>query len=341
LRWPAADDHVSAEPESGDVPLTIRVSYEGGAATYVRGAETEVLGCPDRVDIEVSVEIETEGGALNERFETVLAMESRIGRIHYRRPRELLGGSLSITPSQDSNATVLGPDLDFALQVSELGTSGRLAVTADGMDTTAGAVVPLIRVAGWPAGADCPSNELVAPPDGSVSGVSPMLISDLVAAQRVPFTWADGTTTDLIVSPQPSDRAGCALEDGDVFHWRFDADVSAATSDGALNGPLSASVHLIQQPERVTAVVEMSGTLGNEPLRALLPISDAAATNPYDGYVDFAVRHSFAWPSEQFLGSQGRLSVVVAPPPACDEEECDVRFTLAEGGIPREVAPPQ
>jgi hypothetical protein len=73
-------------------------------------------------------------------------------------------------------------------------------------------------------------------------------------------------------------------------------------------------------------------------LRALLPTT--AAASDYDaGYVDFRVTHDFAWPSAQLLESTGALSVVVAPPPACDREECDVQFRLAEGRVPATAAP--
>jgi hypothetical protein len=223
LRWPAAGGKVSAAPESGDVPLTIRVSYLGAAAAYVdaiNGGDpgTEVLGCPDHVEVEVSVEVQTDGGALNERFDAVLAMDHRTGRIGYRAPLRSLGGSLSLEPPprQGAKRTVLGPELEYFLQISELGTSGRLAVivreftngtetTRVGLDTN-----PLVGFAAWPAVRDCDSDELVAPFDRGLDGVSPARISELVAAQDVPFTWVDGTETTLVVSPRPSDRGSAA-----------------------------------------------------------------------------------------------------------------------------------
>jgi hypothetical protein len=349
LRWPAAGGEVSAAPESGDVPLTIRVSYEGGRATYVQGdvPGTAVLGCPN-VEVEVSVEVQTEGGGLNERFDAIVALEHRIGTIHYRAPIRSLGGSLSLAPPppEGSKQLVLGPELDLFLRVSELGTSGWLAVIVreftDGTDTTVVPLdsIPLVAFAAWPAVNDCSPPDMVAPLDRSVDGVSPLRISELVAARGVPFTWADGTETTLTLSPRPSTETGCAREDRDVFHWWFDTDLSAATADGVLNGPMSGSVHLVQSADRVRAVLEMGGSASKDELAALLPTSTAPVD--YDrGFVDFDVIHTFAWPSEQLLGSEGRLSVIVAPPPACDEEECDIRFTLAEGRIPATAAPPE
>jgi hypothetical protein len=353
LRWPAAGGNVSAAPESGDVPLMIRVSHLGGAATYVDGViegdppGTEALGCPDHVEVEVSVEIRTDGGALNERFDAVLVMEQRIGRIRYRAPLRSLGGSLSLEPPapRGPKQLVLGPELDYSLQVSELGTSGRLAVIVreftDGADTTSEPVdaLPLVDFAAWPAVDDCSGLDLVAPVDSRVDGVSPARISELVAAQGVPFTWADGTETTLVVSPRPSEQTGCAREERGLMYWWFDADTAAVTADGVLNGPISGAVRLVQIPGRVTAIFEMGGTIGRGELIALLPTS-AAAPNYADAYVDFDLSHTFAWPSEQLIGSEGRLSIVAAPPPACDLEECDLRFTLAEGSVPAAAGPP-
>jgi hypothetical protein len=354
LRWPAAGGRVSAAPESGDVPLMIRVSYEGGSATYVDGIYegdppgTEASGCPDRVDVEVSVEVQTEGGALDERFDAILSMQHRIGEIGYRAPLRSLGGSLSLEPPppEGSKQLVLGPELDYVMRVSELGTSGRLAVIVreftDGTDTTQIPVdsLPLVGFAAWPAVDDCSLPDRAAPLDRSVDGVSPLHIGELVAAQAVPFTWADGTETTLVLSPRPSTQTGCARENRGLLHWWFDADVSAATADGVLNGPMSGSVHLVQYPDRVVAVLEMGGSASRDELTALLPTS-ADAPNYDGGFVDFNVSHTFAWPSEQLLGSEGHLSIIVAPPPACDSEECDVRFTLAEGRIPAAAAPPE
>jgi hypothetical protein len=136
-------------------------------------------------------------------------------------------------------------------------------------------------------------------------------IGELVAAQAVPFAWADGTETTLVLSPRPSTPTGCASEDGG---------------------------HLVQYPDCVVAVLEMGGSACKDGLIALLPTSTAA--RDYDGgLVDFSVRHAFAWPSGQLLGSEGRLSIIVAPPSACDSEEPDVRVTLAEGRIPATAAP--
>jgi hypothetical protein len=356
LRWPTTGGKVAAAPESGDVPLTIRVSHEGGPATYVDGIYegdppgTEASGCPDRVEVEVSVQVQTLGGALNERFDAivaVVAVEHRIGEIHYRAPLRSLAGSLSLQPPPDegSKQLVLGPELDYFLRVSELGTSGRLAVIVreftDGTDTTIVPEdgMPLVGFAAWPAVNDCSALDMAAPLERSIDGVSPLRIGELVAEQGLPFTWADGTETTLTISPRPNTETGCARDDRGVFHWWFDADVSAATADGALNGVRSGPVHLVQYRDRVTAVLEMGGTYSKDELIALLPRS-ADARNYDSGFVEFSVSHTFAWPSEQLLGSEGRLSVVVAPPPACDSEECDVRFTLAEGRIPARAAPP-
>jgi hypothetical protein len=354
IRWPAAAGKVVAAPESGDVPLTIRVSYEGGAATYVDGVTegdppgTEVAGCPDRLEVELSLEVQTPGGALNERFDAIAAVEHRIGEIRYRAPLRSLGGTLSLEPppAEGSKQLVLGPELDYNLTVSELGTSGRLAVIVreftDGKDTTIVAEdsIPLVGFAAWPAISACAPPDMVAPLDRSVDGLSPLRIAELAAEQAVPFSWADGTQTTLRISPRPSPETGCGLEDRDVFHWWFDADVSVATADGVLGGGMPGSVHLVQYPDRVTAVVEMGGSTGRDELIALLPTSASAASYA-GGFVDFHASQTFAWPSEQLLGSEGRLSIIVAPPPACDSEECDIRLTLADGRIPATAAPPE
>ena len=241
---------------------------------------------------------------------------------------------------------MLGPELDLFLQVSELGTSGHLAVVVreftNGKDTTRVAedATPHVVFAAWPAVTDCAARQLVAPIDRGIDGVSPRRISELVAAQAVPFTWADGTETTLVLSPRPSTETGCAFEEGGLIYWSFEAEVSVLTADGILNGSRSGSARLIRGPDHVMAAFEMSGSSSKEELAQLLS-TPAAAANEHDGYVDFDVEQSFAWPSEQPVGSEGGISIVVAPPPACDTEKCDVRFTLADGRVPAAAAPPQ
>ena len=122
------------------------------------------------------------------------------------------------------------------------------------------------------------------------------------------------------------------------MYWLFDADASVVTADGILSGPLSGSARIVSAAGGVTAIFEMPASSSKDELRNLLH-TPAAAENDHEGFVDFDMTHYFAWPSEQHVGSEGGFSIVVAPPPACDLEECDVRFTLAEGRVPATAAP--
>jgi len=357
LRWPASGATVSAAPESGDVPVTVRVNYSGGAAAYVKYVYEGDVGdarvfedpsCPEHVAVDVSVEVQTEGGALDERFDAVLLMAHRFGQIRYRVPLRSLRGSLSLSPppAEAGNQTILGPELDFRMRVSELGTSGELSVMVheftNGEERAwAEDSLPMRQFAGWPAVADCAPRQLVAPIERGIDGVSPLRISELIATQAAPFTWADGSETTLLLSPRPRAGGSCAYEDRRIIHWNFDADVSAVTADGVLSGPRSGTVHLVLGADRVLGVFDMGGSSSRDELLGLLH-APAASVNDYDsGFVDFDVSHVFAWPSEQPIGSEGHLSIVAAPPPACDSEECDVRFTLAEGRVPASAAPPE
>lgn len=353
LRWPASGGAVNAVPESGDVPVTIRVGYGGGPATYVQpvSSEGDLLDpesstCSARLEVPVDVNVQTAGGALNEQFTAVAAIEQYIGEIRYRAPLRSLGGSLVLSPPlpEGNRRIVLGPELDLFINVSELGTSGGLSVVVreitDGVDTTnvPDDGSPLERFAMWPAVEDCSSLQLVAPLDRTFGGVSPRRVLEAVADQSVPFTWADGRSTALVLSPTPSTDAGCAQEGRGLVHFWFDVAISPGTADGGLSGTIPGSVHLVGYPNRVTAVFEMNHSAVREQLTALLPTS--AAASGYDGgFVDFSVAHSFAWPGERWLGAEGALTVTVIDP-ACDTDECD-GMALVQGRIPPEAAAPE
>ncbi len=338
------------------MPLTIRVSYTGGAASYLDGLGTEADppgteadGCADRVEVEVSVEVRTEGGALDERFESVLVMQHRLGELWYRAPLRTLTGSLQVSapPPAGNEQIVLGPELDFFMSVSELGTSGRLWIIVreftNGEDTTnvSDDGTPARSFASWPATEiECPTLHVGAPIDASFDEMHPPSVAERIAAQRVPLTWADGSETTLVVSPAPSADSGCASDYGDIARWDFAADTLVTTADGILDGPRRGSVRLVRLGDRLSASTELSGSVSREELMALMPTTPEVAS--FDGgYVDFSLRQSFEWPGGVLLGSEGQLSVVVSPPPACDAEECDVRIFLAEGKVPPSAAAPE
>lgn len=353
LRWPASGGAVSAVPESGDVPVTIRVDYTGEPALYVQSVSSEGdlldpanSSCPDRVEVEVDVSVQTAGGALNEQFTAVAAVEQYIGEIRHRVPLRSLGGSLVLSPPppEGNRRIALGPELDFFIEVSELGTKGDLSVVVreftDGVDTTSVPIdgSPLQRFATWPAVANCSSMQMLAPLDRSFAGVSPRRVLEIVAEQSVPFSWADGSETHLALSPTPLGDTGCAQEARGHVHFWFDAAISPGTADGSLAGTAPGEVHLVGYPDRVTAIFEMDHSAMREQLTALLPAS-ADAPRYAGGYVDFFVAHDFAWPGEAWLGAEGALTVTVVDP-ACDNDECD-GMTLVEGRIPSEAAAPE
>jgi hypothetical protein len=353
VRWPASGGAVNAAPESGDVPVTIRVDYSGGPAAYVQpvSSEGDLLdpensSCPDRVEVEVDVSVQTVGGALDEQFTAVAAIEQYIGEIRHRTLLRSLGGSLVLSPPspEGNRRIVLGPELDFFIKVSELGTTGGLSVVVreftDGVDATKVPEdrSPLERFAVWPAIEDCTLLQMAAPLDRSFGGVSPRHVLEIVAEQSVPFSWADGSATNLVLSPTPSSNAGCAQEDRGVVHFWFDAAISPDTADGGLGGVIPGAVHLVGYPDRVTAVFQMNHSAAREQLTALLPTS--ADASRYDGgFVEFSVTHYFAWPEEEWLGAEGALTVTVVDP-ACDTDECD-GVALSEGRIPPEAAAPE
>ena len=347
---------MSVAPEAGDVPVTIGVSYTGGAATYLDGLGseadppgTEADGCPDRVEVELSVEVRTEGGALNERFDSVLSMQHRVGELWYRAPLRTLTGSLQVSapPPAGNEQIVLGPELDFMLRVSELGTSGRLFIIVreftNGEDTTnvPDDGSPMRWFASWPAiELECPTLHFGAPIDASFDEMHPPSVAERIAAQRVPLTWADGSETTLVVSPAPSTDSGCASDYNNIARWDFEADASVSTADGILGGPRRGVMRLVRLGDRLLADMELSGSSSREELMALMPASTEAAGSD-GGYVEFRLSQYFEWPGGALLGSEGQLSVVVTPPPACDAEECDVRIYLADGKVPPSAAAPE
>jgi hypothetical protein len=160
----------------------------------------------------------------------------------------------------------------------------------------------------------------------------------MVAAQGVPFSWADGSETSLVLSPTPSSETGCAQQSDGIVHFWFDATTSLSTADGSLGGAAPGEVHIVGWPDRVVAIFEMNHSATRDQLTALLPRSSDASR--YDGgFVDFDITHHFAWPGEEWLGADGALTIMVTDP-ACDSDECD-GMPLTEGRVPPEAAAPE
>jgi hypothetical protein len=123
LLWRADTGSVTVGPEQGLSQVELIVSYEGGrvawafvppgdagAATGVAGgAPATAFGCPlDRLEVEVTVQLRTGQGALDERFVATLgAIAADNAQLFTRLPLDALQGSLFVTGPAGATALAL------------------------------------------------------------------------------------------------------------------------------------------------------------------------------------------------------------------------------------------
>jgi hypothetical protein len=166
LRWLPVE-RVSYGPETGDVTLSVTVSYAGGPIELVESTPRPCsdtcldihLPCVNALSIEVEVELTTAEGALEERFTAdLLARSGLSAEIVHAAELDALGGAFEVMlVGGPQLADPAGAELrqpTFRISFSELGTEGRfeaLLVERFGSAESGVAVGNFLEFARWPA----------------------------------------------------------------------------------------------------------------------------------------------------------------------------------------------
>jgi hypothetical protein len=258
-------------PETGESGIRIEISYEGGAINLLTAGEATGEGggdsdepppegpiaegpaielasassglaefpCPPEVEIEVLVQVTSDGGALDESFTTfVRASAANTASFRHQIPVDELGGKLTFTGDNADRWELSAVVIDAVLTPS--GTSGTIQLNASGRGDLAG-VASAQSAAVWPAPGECgeglPGGGIVVDDEHSLGdydvGDSRDVFGELGA---LPLFWDDGQSTELQIDVAPHDLACVWPHTNGSQSVRFVADVDLTSDDGRIDG---------------------------------------------------------------------------------------------------------
>jgi hypothetical protein len=259
LTWaaPRANQPWSVGPESGTSSIHLEVT-RGESAYYVTytqkpnesGEEIGLAGvlCPEpQIGIDVHVELSTEGGALNESFDTLLlAGSTRVAALSVPIDFDELSGDLEVSYS-DPQVELVQVGLNATLMPE--GMTGSLGgieqrTTKDAVSASPGAGV----IAVWPDSPACDEQYgsgvgLGVAPDQNAFGITGNAAGELLSGTTpVTVAWRDGTETELTLGVEVAGD-GClkiqnnyGLEGGSNGLATYPATFTLTSEDGRLEG---------------------------------------------------------------------------------------------------------
>ncbi|MCA9660974.1 MAG: hypothetical protein KC486_21715 [Myxococcales bacterium] len=194
---------VNFGPEAGAGELTIDVAYDAGEIRYVEstlagGGDDPYGECPDRLEIDVDVQLTSAGGALKESFTAPIAASvERIAVLRHTLELDAVAGAFSLDAVEPADASV-GP-LELELGVTPDGLFGQMtAIVEVQVDDFIGAT--WMSVARWPGtgASPCEFGEAPLHPETAAAGFSAGEVLDYLAKiGEVDLTWGSGETTTL------------------------------------------------------------------------------------------------------------------------------------------------
>jgi hypothetical protein len=330
IRWQPSRI-ASYGPETGEHALTLRVTHAGGEARYVeyREAEDDLHGgeepAIDRepcanlnaVEVDVEVEVTTDGGALEERKTAALrASSTRWATLRIPLDAEMLGGEFAVTETRPAGFRLVQLALEFGL--SPLGLRGTFdgvfeKRSADAI-TAAGGGGPIATIG---ADASCDDGGLPIAIDEPLEGMSGQDALERVnQLDALPATWRDGTATTVAFELVHDGMDVCALlEPGTAYDestpgtLRLRGTLEARSEDQRLDA--SWPVVLRAVPAEGGGVGEVSIALDDQAIGAIEG-SDLAAVSgiqDVDGTDYDSVQLGLQLELPEGAGASGQLAV--------------------------------
>jgi hypothetical protein len=291
-------------------------------------------GCAPYLVVPVTVSVESEGGALNETFDTeLLASTLELATFAHSVPAATLEGSLELV---DAPPGVALASVVIAGTVSELGTLGRVSVTTTGADdeilnSDGEATAVETLAARWPA-AVCAGTELGYNEPGIVVAsdqtVGQLDLAEALAQLRgrspIALRWQADDGSEISASTLSAEfelgNEACALESGGRFALAAPVQVHLASADGKLEADVGG---------RFDAQPGLDGALGWTSVSVNFEASAAEFAEQVrlngvnvDGYdrISFWLNLSLETTSDQLSGSlsisgQESTACVAAPEP--------------------------
>ncbi|MCA9683733.1 MAG: hypothetical protein KC457_16150 [Myxococcales bacterium] len=338
-------------PETGEGTLTVKITHGGGEIRFVDSEpEDDGFGdgfygdCPDRLEIDVTAEISTSGGALAESVPVTLrATTTLLSNFHASLALDEIAGSF-VAETQTPDAT-LGP-AELSVDISSFGLRGSLSGMIEiDMGDVVGA--GFISYASFPSEEPkCYEGQLAIPLDTALQGFSAADALALVNGDWIyQLTWQGMEPSDMQLTIEHDGDEICASVestfDGQPGSISFGG-IATLTTVGGVDA--SFPVVLSAEPDEMGNLAQVH--VWNEAPYASL-VESAAFAETYGEFgvdvgsydlagIEFA--GAFA-PSDQPGSADGSLTVLGGTDPNCSDvpgEPCEgidvVELARAEWG---------
>ncbi len=267
LTWkaPGTGQAWSVGPETGQGQLHIQVTR--GQSAYLltysphersgagAGIEVGVICPPTRLGVEAHVAVTTDGGALDESFDTLLRSSTPgVAQLSVPFDPAKANGELSVSLSNPQTKLV---QVSLGATLTAEGTTGSIAgieQTTSGTGPSAAVSARSAVLAVWPDSAACRDFSQdggglgLAPEDEALGFTAEETLGGLVPVSSQAVTWQDGAQTTLSIAIEPSGD-GCfrvrdelPLELGGGPSVSYPVLISLESEDGRLHGAYSGKV---------------------------------------------------------------------------------------------------
>lgn len=291
LAWaePASFERAGASgtfgPVREDDSIRVTVIYDEGAVRLVQYTPKEQkdagsgLGdfaidpqCPKpRLEIEVGVELETSGGALDEAFDAVLVSSNpRSASVSKQLASDKLDGSFEVELSDvPSEAGLTVGPIDVQVIVYSGGMTGTLSSSFE-MKTKDIASAGMVQYAHWPAEDPCTQSSfnpngvggVPVPLDEPLDGVSAAeVLTDIESLSGLPVTWQDDSETEASLVLSARTTSAClSLDDSATLLW-IPVDITLETADGRVDAVLPGTVSVKGSVEFESKTLTIAGSV--------------------------------------------------------------------------------
>jgi hypothetical protein len=276
IEWPPASSMITVTPESGRSKLQIEVTARtdkprwndrsrrvssGGPEPTIATVGIAGPECPDQLELDVTVRLKTEGGALDESFDaTLIAFTSRAARIYQQIAADKLRGMLDAVFRGDPNWELRS--VQITMGFSELGSTGDLGFgfaqrqePAAGVPTAATASPAVVH---WPAGSPCRYGQFETTLDRKIGDWSAREGIELINRPGLQLQAATGSKTGLSAQFTPSRDKLCFDATSFAPTLELPGQVRIQTADQQIDGTWNASLTLTASAEGALEQAELS-----------------------------------------------------------------------------------
>lgn len=267
--WSESQGPFAFEPERGTGKLMIEVEPRATKPRFVEyrvessndGIELGTLPCAPEIEVDVSVRIKSEGGALNEAFDSTLRAQSkRLVNLSKSFEPEQLKGALQLSASP---ARAELDNWSLALSFSEFSVSGSLTGSATERSSDAVSNSSL-TVARWPAVNNCDFDGIPATLESKLGSFTATDGVNLAKrATGLQLSWPSGTQAGLSLDFTPAADGVCVygLQVGGIpepLRFVVSGQAAVKSDDGRIDGSWQVVLSAIADEQDGLARVELA-----------------------------------------------------------------------------------